>query len=240
MLVDAATFAVSAACLLGIRAPERRPAGERAPSTLRRDISQGLRFVVRDPYLRVLTLCAAVDNLTLVASSTLYVVFLVRVVGVDQELVGLLIAADAVGGILGALVATRIGRRFGSAHGMLLAAIATAPFTLLIPLADTGPRLLLFALGLGIPAAGLVVANVLSSGFRQAYVPPELLGRVFTSSRFLQFGVIPVGALLGGALGSVIGVRESLWLTLAAGVLAKLLRLVGPLRGNRDLPTSPA
>ncbi|WP_371478779.1 MFS transporter [Kitasatospora sp. NBC_00315] len=240
VFVDAATFAVSAACLLGIRSPEVRPAGERRPTTLRRDIGEGLRFVVRDPYLRILTLCAAVDNLALVASSTLYVVFLIRTVGVDQELVGLLIAADAVGGILGALVATRIGRRFGSAHGMLLAALATAPFTLLIPLADTGPRLVLFVLGLGVPAAGLVVANILSSGFRQAYVPPELLGRVFTSSRCLQFGVIPLAALLGGTLGTVLGVRESLWITLLVGVFAKLLRLVGPLRSSRDLPTSPA
>ncbi|MFJ1708655.1 MFS transporter [Kitasatospora sp. NPDC088346] len=240
VLADAASFAVSAACLLGIRATETRPDRERRRTTLRRDIAEGMRFVVRDPYLRILTLCAAVDNLTLVASSTLYVVFLVRVAGVDPELIGLLIAADAVGGILGALVATRIGRRFGSAHGMLVAALVTAPFTLLIPLADDGPRLLLFVLGLSVPAAGLVVANVLSSGFRQAYVPAELLGRVFTSARFLQFGVIPVAALLGGALGSVLGVRESLWLTLSAGVLGKLLRLLGPLRRHRDFPTARA
>ncbi|MGA5699478.1 MFS transporter [Peterkaempfera bronchialis] len=238
MLADAASFAVSALCLMRIRTPEVRPTGERPRRNLRAEIAEGVHFVVRDPYLRVLTVAGAVDNLTWTSSMTLYVVYLVRDLHVAPGLVGVLTAADSLGGILGALLVTRVACRFGTAHGMLLAALGTAPFTLLIPMAGPGPRLCLFALGLMVAGAGMAVCNVLSSGFRQAYVPQYILGRVFASTRVLQFGIIPVAAVLGGTLGTVLGVRHSLWLTLVVGVLAKSLRLLGPIRTQRDLPTS--
>ncbi|MFF4648735.1 MFS transporter [Streptomyces sp. NPDC001380] len=239
VLADAATFAVSAACLLRIRTAEPQPTGERSRRDLRAEVAEGVRFVVHDPYLRVLTVAGALDNLTWTSSAALYVVYLVRDLHAPPSAVGFMTAADSVGGVVGGLLAVRVARRFGTARGMLLAALGTAPFTLLIPLAGPGPRLLLFALGLMVAGAGLTVCNILSGGFRQAYVPQRILGRVYASSRVLQFGVIPVAALLGGALGTVLGVREALWITLGAGVLLKGVRLLGPVRTHRDLPTAP-
>ena len=90
-----------------------------------------------------------------------------------------------------------------------------------------------------IPSIGMVIGNVISTAFRQAYVPSRLLGRMYTSSRSIQFGVIPLGALLGGALGTAIGVRQALWILLTALALGKCVRLIGPLRKSRDLPTEP-
>lgn len=239
LVVNAATFAVSAWCLLRIRVTEEKPdrTGPRTP--LRADIREGLTFVVRDRYLRLLTLCGAIDNLVLTATHALLVVFLVRTVGQPPAAVGVLLAADAVGGVLGALVATRLARRFGTGRGMLLATVGSAPFGLLIPLTSAGWPLGFFVLGLLVPAAGTVAGNVIANVFRQTYTPPALLGRVFTSSRFVQFGVIPIGAVLGGVAGTVLGVRDALWLLLAIGVLGRCARFAPPLGRCRDLPTAP-
>lgn len=239
MLVDAATFVVSALCLLRIRR-EEPPVRRQGPArSMRAEIGEGLRVVVRDPFLRILTVSGSIDNLVLTAVHALLVVFLVRTVGLPAGAVGVLIAADALGGVVGAMVATRFARAVGTGRALLWSALGTAPFGLLIPLTDGGWRLVFFALGLFVPAAGMVASNVIANSFRQSYCPPELRGRVFTSSRFLQFGVIPLGALAGGALGTALGVREALWLLLAVGVLGKFVRLVGPLPRCRVLPTEP-
>ena len=238
LLVDVASFAVSAACLLRIRATEeKRVVKERRP--LLTEVREGLTFVVRDRYLRVLTACGAIDNFVLTGTHALLVVFLVRTVDTPPGAVGALLAADAVGGILGALVATRLARRFGTGRGLLIATVGTTPFGLLVPLTNGGWALAFFVVGLLVPAAGTVAGNVIANVFRQNYTPPELLGRVYTSARFVQFGVIPLGALLGGLAGTELGVRTALWLLLGLGVLGRCARLVGPLGRGRDLPTTP-
>lgn len=239
LLSQAIGFLVSALCLRAIRAQETPIEKPREETTLRKDIVEGLRYVVRDPYLRVLAACSAVDNLTLSGAQALLVIFLIRDVGAGAGAVGLLIGADALGGVLGAMIATKVMRRFGTGRALLIAALGATPFGLLIPLTQPGFGLVFFVAGLLIPSIGIVVMNVVVNGFRQAYVPSQLLGRVFTSSRFVAFGVIPVGALFGGVLGELIGIREALWVLLIATTLSKLLRLAGPFRSRRDLPTEP-
>jgi MFS family permease len=204
---------------------------------MRREIGEGLKFVGRDRYLRVLALAASVDNLILNGYMALIVLFLVREVGVPLGAVGLLLTADAVGGLLGAMLAARLAKRLGTARAMLVCSLGATPFGLLVPLSGNGFGLLFFVVGMAVPAAGMVVGNVVVNGFRQAYCPPELLGRMFTSSRFLQYGVMPAGAVLGGALGAAIGLRGALWVLFAAAVLGKCVRLAGPIRRTRDFPS---
>ncbi|MGH3382805.1 MAG: MFS transporter, partial [Actinoallomurus sp.] len=127
LLADAASFLVSALCLLAIRAREPRLDRARRAGTLRREIGEGLRFVARDPYLRVLTLFSAVSNIGLIGYQSILVVFLVREVGVSPGVVGGLAAATSLGGVLGAASATARARRFGSARSLLVAEIGAAP-----------------------------------------------------------------------------------------------------------------
>lgn len=116
LVADALTFLVSAVCLKRIRAvePDRAPGGER-PS-LRLQIAEGLRFVGRDRYLRPMAVWGAVTNLALAGYQAVHVVFLVRTVGLDPAAVGLLLTGGSAGGIVGALAAARLGRRFGTAR----------------------------------------------------------------------------------------------------------------------------
>jgi MFS family permease len=92
-------------------------------------------------------------------------------------------------------------------------------------------------LGLGM---GLVTSNVLVSTFRQSYCPPELFGRITASTAVLNYGAIPLGALLGGALGQTLGVRETLWIMAGLQVASIAVLLFSPLRTLRDFPTAAA
>ncbi|GAB3142567.1 MFS transporter [Micromonospora sonneratiae] len=239
LLADAIGFLVSAVCLLAIRTPEPRATGKRRSGSLRREIGEGLHFLVRDPYLWVLTVFGAVSNLCLIGYQAILVVFLVDEVGLSPGLVGGLIGGMSLGGVLGAALATPIARRFGTARGLIVSELGVAPFGLLIPLAAPGPRLLLAVAGGVVLIAGVVAGNVIKGSFRQTYTPHHMLGRVTVSMQLLNYGTIPIGALLAGALGTALGVRTAMWITMGGLALTGLILLVGPIRQRRDLPSQP-
>lgn len=240
LLVDAMSFLASALCLLSIRAREPRPARAHQDGTLRQEIGEGIRFVARDPYLRVLTVFGAVSNIGLIGYQSILVVFLVREVGVSPGVVGVLTAATSMGGVLGAISATALARRFGSARSLLVAELGAAPFGLLIPLTTAGSGLALTVTGGFVIGAGVAVGNVLKGSFRQTYTPHALLGRVTVSMQMVNYGTIPLGAVLGGALGTTLGLRPALWTIMTGLALSGLILLVGPLRRHRDLPAGPS
>lgn len=235
LLGNAISFVASAACLLGARAaitarmPQRR-------TTVRQETAEGFLLVVRDPFLRQLSIFWAVANLALTGYSALLVVFLVRVVGLSPGSVGLLTAVPGVGGILGALLTGRVTARFGTARGLLLSTLCATPFALLIPLTGPGTRLLPYVAGALIAFTGIAIGNIIIAAFRQSYSPPGMCGRVTATMRFLIFGTSPLGALLAGGLGTWLGIRTALWILLGTAALSGTLLLTPALRSRRDLP----
>lgn len=236
LVADSASFLVSLTCLLTIRHRESLRTVATVRRTLPREVAEGLRFLVRDPYLRTMAVFGAAANLALLGYQSILVVFLVRDVTAGPRTVGLVIALMSVGGILGALVATTVARRFGTAHGMLICHLATSPFALLIPLSRPGPRLALTVLGgIGV-GTGVVAGNVIKDSFRQTYPPRHLLGRVITAMQLINYGTIPPGAVLSGLLGTALGLRPAIWIMTVAFVLSTGVLFTGPIRRHRDLP----
>jgi MFS family permease len=240
LLGNAVSFLVSAACLLGIRVRESRAPAPAARAPLRREISEGIRFVAGDRYLRPLTIFGAVVNLGLAGYLALIVLFMVRVVGLGPVAVGLLVSLASIGGVLGALASGRIISRFGTARALLLGAVGGLSFALLIPLAGPGPRLAFYLVGALVSVTGVVVGNVILMSFRQAYCPPRLLGRVTATMRVLLMGTSPLGALLAGGLGTWLGIRNALWIMLGTVALSGTMLLTPTFTGIRDLPAGPA
>ena len=247
LLFNAASFLVSAACLLRIRSdvvannpdvaahnPEART------TTVRAEISQGARFIACDPYLRPLAIYAAAANLAYTGSTSLLVVFLVRVAGFGSAAVGLLLATGGVGGVLGAVIAGRLTRRLGTARALLLSALTAGPFSLLIPLTGTGPQAAFYVAGSAVAAGGIAAGNIVAGSFLQAYCPPLMLGRITASMRFLGSGTIPLGALLAGGLGTALGTRNALWVILALYALSGALLLTPAILSHRNLPAATA
>ena len=245
LLANAASFGVSAACLLAIRPAAGAPAAPPPASAVARTggvLAQtwhGIGHVARDPYLRLFTVYAAVSNFAYTGNLALVVVFLVRVVGLGPAAVGLLMAAGGAGGLLGALAAPRLARTWGTARTLVLTTVASGLAGLLIPLTARGPRVALFVAGSMLVAAAIVVGNVILGSFRQHYCPPALLGRVTASMRFLAFGMIPLGALLAGALGTALGARDGLWIVQAIFAGSAGFLLTPRIRSARNLPDRP-
>ena len=237
LLFNAASFLVSAACLLAIH-PTPLPQTEKPekPETLLKETWRGIRFVARDPYLRPLTLYAAAANLAYTGNLALVVIFLIRVAGLGSAAVGLLIATGGVGGLLGALLAPRLTRAFGTARTLILTSLGTGVFGLLIPLTARGPRIACYLIGAALVSGGIVVGNVIAGSFRQQYCPPAMLGRVTASMRFLAFGMIPLGALLAGTLGTALGVRAGLWIVQAIFATSGSFLITPSILTSRNLP----
>ncbi|WP_194923517.1 MFS transporter [Catenulispora pinisilvae] len=245
LMADAATFVISAVTLVLIK-PRRdspqigldSPDASQRSRSLRTEVADGFRFVVRDPYLRAITAFGAAANLALAAYQSIVVLYLVRDLHVRAGLVGPLAAAGALGGILGAWLVHPLCRRFGTARGTVAVQLVATPFAFLIPLASPGPGVALFVIGSLALVAGTVAGNVVFASFRQRYAPPEMVSRVITFAMTINHSSIPVGGLLGGGLGAVIGLRATLWATAGLLVASCAVLLIGPLARQRDLPTA--
>ncbi|MCQ4042545.1 MFS transporter [Streptantibioticus rubrisoli] len=237
MYVNAATFLACLVCLVGIRHREPRTTGTvRRPNALFVEVSEGLRLIGADPWFRTLALFAAASNLALMGYQSIRVVFLVRGVGLAPGVVGALIAAVSTGGVAGAFVARRVADRIGTARATLLFELGLATLALLIPLTVSGLGAVAFVVGGFSVSAGVVAGNVIKASFQQRYCPPELLGRLTASMAFLSYGTIPLGALLGGALGTALGLRAAMWIATAGIPLGALVLFFSPIRRVRDLP----
>lgn len=238
--VDAASFLVSTAATAAMGVDEPRPAPAAAGRRLGTEIREGLGFVLRHPVLAKVVGCTGTANFFSGMSGAVEVVFLVRVLHAGSAVVGLVFGLSAVGGLLGAATSGWISRRVGSARTIWLSLSVTAPFALLGPLAFPGWGVLLLTAAAAVTSFGAVVYNTAQVSYRQAITPARLLGRMNASVRFVVWGTIPVGALLGGVLGSLLGVRATLLVAALGGCTAALWVIFSPLFGRRDVPAADA
>lgn len=240
MAGDAASYLVSAGCLLAIRTPEPGPAGP-APGErprLRTQIREGLAYVVREPILIKAVPWSGSANFFVVIVEALGPLFLVRTLHLRPGYVGLLLGLGAVGGVVGGLAAGALSRRLGSARISWLSMTVFSLPGLLIPAARPGGWVLLFAAGWMSWTFSATVCNIGLLSYRQATTPPRLLGRVNAAARWINWGTLPPGALAGGVLGSTLGVRTTLWIAVVGGCSAGLWLFFSPLRGLRDIPNT--
>jgi MFS family permease len=230
VLLDAVSFLVSAAALARMRGREEVPA--RSGRSLRAEIGEGLRYVLGHRLLRPITACTGTANLFGGALMAVQVIYLATELDLPAGAVGLVLSAAGVAGVAGALTAGWWIRRFGQARVVVGALLVTGPPVLLV--ASGSP--VWFAVALAAEGYGGVLYNVAQVSFRQSICPDRLLGRMNASIRFLVWGTIPLGGLLGGALGELLGLRATLLVAAIGMVLAPAWVLFSPLRRLRDLP----
>ncbi len=234
--VDAASFAISALSLILIRTPEAKPERRAEHITFRAAMNEGLSFVVKHPILRKIVACTSTANLFGSSIQAVEIVFLVRVLHATPALVGLLFSLGAVGGLVGGLTAGWFAKTFGSARIIWASLLLPAPLLVLIPLATPGWGTLLFAVGNIVFSLTSLLYNSAQVSYRQRICPPELLGRMNASVRWIVWGTLPLGALMGGALGTWIGIRPTLWIGVVGCAFSGLFVFFSPLRGMRDVP----
>ncbi|MFI9817210.1 MFS transporter [Saccharothrix variisporea] len=230
LFVIAASFTSSAVLLGAMKGAEPVPDGRR--KNVWADMGEGLRFVFGHPLLRPLVLCTTSFNLANGVWSALNVVFLVRVLDLSPGVAALLLGVGSAGGAVAALFVGRLAR-LGSARLVWLSMVCTQPAWLLVPWAEHG---WVVAVGSFVPTMGVLVYNVAQVSLRQSLCPDRLMGRMNASIRFLGWGAMPVGAVLGGALAEWVGVRGGLWVASAGMVAAVGWVLLSPLRASERVP----
>jgi MFS family permease len=234
---DAASFVISAASLLRIRAPE--PARVARHRSMRHEIAEGVRFLFGHRVLRAFMLTAAISNMFATGIRAISVLFLVRDVHLRAAAIGGVFAAASLGGVVGAVGAGPLARRFGEARVMTGAAVVEAASAFLFPLTGPGWRIVLFSVGGLTTGLAIIAFNVVGSSYRQEVVPPDLVGRVVAATRVFSWGVLPIGSLGAGWLGASFGIRTALWWLAAGLVLAPVSLVVARVGGERDLPRPP-
>ncbi|HEX8220831.1 MAG TPA: MFS transporter [Chloroflexia bacterium] len=243
LLADAISFLVSAYMLLRIRKVEPEPRRHHERGSFRREVREGISIVFKNPYLRVFALEAASYNFFWNLMEAVYILYAVRELGASPLVIGLVFSLGSIGSLVGALVAARWANRFGIGRAITGTMALSCLSTFLIPLAGDGalgPWLVgasFFMGGLGVTVSVIHVVSL-----RQTVTPGHLLGRMNGSYRFITWGVIPVGALLGGYLGEVLGLRAALAVGAVGMSVAWLWVLFSPvprLRKLSDLEAAP-
>lgn len=231
-------YLTSAFFLARIKTVEPEPR-LRKKAGLRPEIGEGLRFVFGNTTLRAITTCTGIANFCISAFTAVGILFLTRDLKLSPAATGTLLTVAGLGGVAGALGSGWWARRVGQARAIWLVLLVADPPMLLIPLAEPGWRVVFVPIGMMFLGYGVVVYNVSQVSYRQAICPDHLLGRMNASIRFVVWGIGPIGGLTGGALGEWIGVRGTVWLTLATQMMSVVPVLLSPLRTMRDIPREP-
>jgi MFS family permease len=238
MLGDAISYLGSVVFLRRIKATE--PPIEHEEGSTRERLLAGLAFAIGDRIMRPTLLSIATVNLFTFASSALFILYATTTLGVSPGALGLALGTGSVGAVIGAIVATRIGRRVGLGPAYALGLLIFPASLLLIPLAGPDmPMTLILALLFGSEFGagfGVMILDINVGAIIYARTPDRIRARASGAFRFINYGVRPIGALFGGLLGGAIGVREAIWVTTIAAVGGVLFLIGSPVLRLRDLP----
>ncbi len=238
ILIDSASFVISAFALGSLRKPEPPPASGDERQAAVTEIGEGIRAVIRHPLLFSLASAEGVLSLFGNLIGPLYALYAIRELGLNPAALGLTIATGGVGSVLGSLFAGPAVRRFGLGRTMVGSIWLGAFFTLLIPLARGGALtamlILLVAQLFGDCLRTIYFINSVS--LRQSVTPDHLLGRVNASIELLVEGIGPLSALAGGLLGDLIGLRTTLAIAAAGGFIAGAILFASRVRGLKQHP----
>jgi MFS family permease len=238
MMADSLSFLGSVVFVRRIRSPE--PPIEHEDGSMRERLLAGLSFVLRDPIMRPTLLSVAVINLFTFASTALFILYATAILGVSPGALGLALGTGAVGAVIGAIFASRVGRRIGLGPAYALGCVIFPASLLLIPLAGPGmPMLLVLALLFGSEfgaGLGVMILDINVGAIIYARTPDRIRARAGGAFRFINYGVRPIGALLGGLLGGALGVREAIWIATIVAIGGVLFLIGTPVLRLRELP----
>ncbi|HWL45965.1 MAG TPA: MFS transporter [Ilumatobacter sp.] len=196
--VHSGTFFVAAALVFlipGTFRAERDP--DAAPTNFRQELSEGVRWLWGHELLRPMAIILGLMNMASMVSAATFVLFAQEVIGVGPFMFTVIGFGGAIGGIAGGQYASRVSQRLGSGPA-LTATLGFSALTAAVigALAYWPVALAMFAT---LSFWGLVW-NVITVSLRQTIIPPRLLGRVNSVYRFFAWGMMPVGAALGGVI----------------------------------------
>jgi MFS family permease len=241
IVADAVSFLASAAFVFAIRRAEPPPQPAKDPATgrgpgMRVEVAAGLRYVLDHRFLRNIAASTGSSNFFTSLAFSIFLVYAVRELGLTPELLGLIFGVSNVGILVGAATANRIAERIGVGPTIVGSIALGGPALLLVPLASREAAVPFFIVALGIGGFSSVVYNINQVSLRQAITPERMQGRMNATMRFIVWGTMPIGSIIGGALGTTLGLASTLWIGCIGSAFAFLPVLFSPVRGLRSIP----
>ena len=240
ILVDAISYLGAVLFIALIRKSEtgpvaHDPADGKRPS-MWEEARAGLGYVRDSPYLRSIAACTGTFNLFGNVGQAVALLYIVTVLELSPATIGLIFAIGNTGVLLGALTGGRLAKAFGTGPVIIGTAMLGGLSLLSIPLAPVDDPFWFLVAGGIIGGFSTVVYNVNQVGLRQAITPDRMLGRMNATMRLIVWGTIPIGAALGGVLGSTVGLQSALWVAAAGAIGAFLPVFFSPVRTLREIP----
>jgi MFS family permease len=233
LIADAVSFLASAFSLGSIHPTE--PPTEEAQ---RGHVKAGIAYIRRSPIIRASLLATATINFFNFVFWALFLLYATKTLGVGAGLLGLVLGAASVGGVLGSIVTGRISRRIGVGPAFIAGSVLFPAPLVLVPLAGGAEWTILAFLFAAefLSGFGVMVLDITANSIKAALVPDRLRARVSGAYMVVNYGVRPIGALVGGALGTWIGLRPTLWIASLGAIAGVLWLLPSPVLRLRDLP----
>jgi MFS family permease len=236
LVLDALSFVASAFFVRRIDVEDRLEVehGE----SVRTRLAEGVRFLFGHAVLRAFLGCVTTINFFNFAFAALVVLFMARDLGLSPTEIGVVLGAGAVGGLVGAALGPRIGRRIGMGPAVVVGSVLFPAPLLLFPLAG-GPKWLVLAMlfvGEFLAGLGVMIFDIHGNSLSLLLTPERLRTRQYAVFNTVNYGSRPIGALVGGALGATIGVREALFVAAAGALGGVLWLLASPARSLREVP----
>jgi len=235
---DCVSFFVSGAFLVAIRKKEpplEKHEDGRRPG-MRHELWEGLVYVVKHPYLRPQAISTGTSNFFSNVAFSIVLVFAVRTLGMSTGLIGVVFAIGSAGWLGGAALSPRMQKWLGVGGATILGAALGGPGTLLVALTPKSFPVPFFVAGMAIGGAGAVIYNIQQVSLRQAITPERMQGRMNSVMRFLVWGPIPLGALVGGAIATSFGLRTALVVGALGGFTSTLPIIFSPIRKLKEMP----
>jgi MFS family permease len=224
---------VNAAARLGARETTEATVDDRPG--IRREVAEGLRFVLGHRYLRSIAATTGTSNLFSQVMFATYPIFVYEILNLTPETVGLMGGAGGVGALLGAITANRIGARLGLGRTIVASIAINGPSALLVPIATHDLAVFLIGGSIFLTSFTSVVYNISQVSLRQAITPEPMLGRMNATMRFIVWGTIPIGQVIGGLIATAFTPLTAIWIGAIGGLIAFLPAFFSPVRTLRTI-----
>ena len=237
LLVDAFSYLGSALFLGRIRSQEP-PLEDDGRNGVLRSLREGFGFVLGDELIRPELLCVATINLFNFVFHAIFVLYATKNLGVDPGLLGLVLGAGAVGGVVGAVIAPRVQKLIGIGPAFTLGSVLFPLPLVLVPLAAGSELTIAVMLGVAefFCSVGVMILDVNAGSLMFLRTPDRLRSRMSGTFRFVNYGIRPIGALLGGTLGTAIGLHTTLWIGVLGALAGVIFLVFSPIPRLREAP----
>jgi MFS family permease len=239
--VDAFSYVFVAAMLIVMRFREPKPEPRHPDARFRTEIAEGFHLVLKNPLLRVIVLANGVVTFLLGGFNALWLLYVITVLHWSVRAAGLVYGLSLIGGIAGGVVAKALIDKFGINKVVVLGAFLSAPLEMVTPLAPHGlAGQWLVGLTFTVLVCAGMLAQTATMSVRQLVCPPDMLGRMSATNRFLSQGLRFLGPLLAGGLATWIGLRPTMLILAGLTVSHALIYTLSPFRTMREIPVHQA